>query len=120
MRDEEAQIIKVEETSIDQETAEMEYKAKQVAEVLTKHYPDHLWMVGWLPGMTLVVKNMAIPGNYGYTIDAAKSFSASQLAHCAMLAGGELLERCGFSRGRWNGEFATHVEGADPRFLNPI
>jgi hypothetical protein len=107
-------------TSVDHESVEMEAKAKQVAEVLTRHYPEHLWAVGWAPGGTLVVKNMAIPGNYGYTIDAAKSFSATDLAHTAMLAGGELLERCGFRRGGWNGEFATHVEGADPRHLNPI
>ena len=113
-------IQKVEETSIDEESIEMEAKAREVAHILSKHYPDHLWMVGWAPGMTLVVKNMAIPGNYGYTIDAAKSFSASDLATLAMRAGGELLERCGFARGRWNGEFATHVEGADPRHLNPI
>lgn len=100
----------VEETSIDEETLEMRAKAAEVAEVLTRHYPDHIWAVGWAPGMTLVVKNLAIPGNYGYTVDAAKSFSASDLAHLAMLAGGELLERCGFERGRWNGEFATHVD----------
>lgn len=110
----------VEETSIDNETLEMRAKAAEVAETLTRHYPNHLWMVGWAPGMTLIVKNMAIPGQYGFTIDGAKSFSASDLAHTAMLAGGELLERCGFVRGAWNGEFATHVEGADPKHLNPL
>lgn len=92
-------------TSVDEETVEMEAKARAVAEELTKHYPNYPWAVGFAPGMTLVVKCMAIQdGRYGFTIDAAKSFSASHLAHCAMLAGGELLERCGAPRGRWSGD----------------
>lgn len=96
----------VEHTSVDEETVEMEAKAKSVAETLAKHYPNHLWAVGWAPGMTLIVKNMAIAeGKYGFTIDAAKSFSSSDLAKCAMQAGGELLERCGVRRGAWDGEF---------------
>jgi len=91
----------------------MEAKAKMVAEELGKHYPEHLWAVGWAPGMTLIVKNMAISeGKYGFTIDAAKSFSASDLAHCAMLAGGELLERCGVRRGAWNGDF-MHLQNKE-------
>jgi hypothetical protein len=60
--------------------------------------------------MTLVVKHMAGEGKYGYTIDGAKIFSARDLAHCAMLAGGELLERMGMTRGRWNGEFGTEYQ----------
>lgn len=95
----------IEHTSIDHETVQMEVKAKEVAETLSRHFPSHLWAVGWAPGMTLVVKNMAIDdGRYGFTIDAARSFSSSDLAHKAMLAGGELLERCGARRGAWDGE----------------
>jgi len=106
-------------TSYDNETVEMEHRAKEVAQTLCQHYPDHLWCVGWAPGMTLVVKNMAIPGNYGYTIDAAKSFSASDLAKLAMRAGGELLERCGLPH-RWNGQFAEKLEGSDPKHFQTI
>ena len=103
----------VEHTSVDNETIEMEVKAKEVADTLAKHYPSHLWAVGWAPGMTLVVKNMAISdGRYGFTIDAAKSFSSSNLARLAMLAGGELLERCGVRRGTWDGEF-MHLQHKD-------
>lgn len=98
-------------TSVDEESMEMEYKAKQVAEVLTRQYPGYPWIVGWAPGMTLVVKCLLMDARYGYTIDAAKSFSASDLAHTAMLAGGELLERMGMKRGAWNGEFADNVDG---------
>jgi hypothetical protein len=97
-------------TSTDDESVEMEAKAKEVCAVLSRHFPNHLWAVGFVPGMTLVVKNMGISdGRYGFTIDATKSFSSSDLAHMAMLAGGELLERCGVRRGAWNGEF-MHLE----------
>lgn len=101
----------IEHTSIDHETIEMEARAKSAAETLSKHYPRHLWAVGWAPGMTLIVKNMGMDARYGFTIDAAKSFSASDLDRTVMLAGGELLERMGMVRGAWNGEFATEVEG---------
>jgi hypothetical protein len=104
----------VEETSVDEESIEMESRAKSVAHTLSRHYPDHLWAVGWAPGYTLVVKNMAISdGRYGFTIDAAKSFSASDLDRLAINAGGELLERCGVRRGRWNGEM-MHLESTQP------
>lgn len=97
-------VATVEVTSYDSESIEMEVKAKEVAHRLATTYPDHPWAVGWAPGMTLVVKHMAGDAKYGYTIDCANSFSASDLAHAAMLAGGELLERLGMPRSRWNGE----------------
>ena len=90
----------------DAENSQMELIAKMSAQVLSKHYPNHLWMVGWAPGMTLVVKNMAIQdGRYGFTVDAARAATVSQLEREVMVAGGELLERCGVPRGAWNGEF---------------
>jgi hypothetical protein len=88
-------------TSVDGESVEMEAKAKDCAHTLSTHYPNHLWA----PGMTLVVKNMAIDdGRYGFTIDAAKAATVSELSRMAVLAGGELLERCGVKRGAWDGE----------------
>jgi hypothetical protein len=90
----------------DPENLQMEMMAKLATQVLCKHYPEHLWMVGWAPGMTLVVKNMGISdGRYGFTVDAARAASISELEHCMMVAGGELLERCGVKRGAWSGEF---------------
>jgi len=109
-RDIDVDVQTVEVTSIDAESIEMEVKAKEVALLLCKTYPDHPWMVGWAPGMTLVVKHMAGDARYGYTIDGGRSFSAKDLAHTAMLAGGELLERMGMTRGRWNGEFGNQYQ----------
>jgi hypothetical protein len=100
----------VEVTSYDHESIEMEHKAKEVATALCKSYPDHPWAVGWAPGMTLVVKHLAGDSRYGYTIDGAKSFSANDLKKLATAAGGELLERMGMGRGRWNGEMGEQYQ----------
>jgi hypothetical protein len=102
--------IQVVDLTPDVENIQMEQVAKMAAQVLATHYPDHIWMVGWAPGMTLVIKNMAISdGRYGFTIDAARAASISELEHAIMYGGGELLERCGVKRGKWDGEF-MHLE----------
>jgi hypothetical protein len=104
--DNSADIQTVEVGSVDKETGQMELIAKMAAQKLTDHYPAHVWCVGWAPGMTLVIKNMAISdGRYGYTVDAAKAASVSELEKAIVMGGGELLERCGVARGSWNGEF---------------
>ncbi len=101
------------ETTEDPENAQMELIAKMAASILTRHYPAHLWAVGWMPGRALVIKNMAMDPKYGMTVDAYKAASVSELEHAVMLAGGELLERMGMRRGAWNGEFCEHVEGQE-------
>lgn len=102
----EVDIQTVEHTSVDKETSQMELIAKMAAKLLSNHYPNHIWMVGWAPGMTLVIKNMAIAdGRYGYTVDVAKAASVSELERAIVMGGGELLERCGAPRGKWDGEF---------------
>jgi hypothetical protein len=81
--------------------------AKLVGEALQTAYPDHLWAVFWQGG-AIVVKNMAMRnGNYGMILDGAERYSASALKRHAILSAGELLERCGAERGRWNGEMFT-------------
>jgi len=93
-------------------------KAKEVGDTLNKHYPGHLWLV-LFQGRALVVKNLAISSHYGFIIKHTDSFSASDLAHNAVLAGGELLERAGMVRGAWDGRFAGQLEGSDRRFFRP-
>lgn len=96
------------EATPDAENTQMELIAKMAAHTLGTHYPQHVWMVGWAPGRTLVIKNMAIDdGRYGFTVDAHRAATVSELEHAIMLGGGELLERCGVTRGAWNGEFMT-------------
>ena len=113
MDDTDIQVVEV--TSMDAESNQMEMIAKLGAQILSRHYPAHLWAVGWAPGMTLVIKNLAMDARYGFTVDAAKAASVSELEHAIMYGGGELLERMGMSRGVWNGEFATEVDGVLPQ-----
>ncbi len=105
----------VEVTSVDDESKQMEMMAKLAAQNLSKHYPNHWWMVGWAPGMTLVVKHGGADGRYGYTVDAGKAATISEFEHAVMIAGGELLERMGMRRGAWDGE----VMGAAYEGMNP-
>lgn len=103
-----ADIQVVEETSRDVESNQMELIAKMAASVLSAAYPSHVWAVGWAPGMTLVIKNLAIDdGRYGFTVDAARAATVSELERTIRLGGGELLERCGVPRGKWDGELMT-------------
>lgn len=109
----ETDIAVAEVTSVDAESAQMELIAKLAAKRLGEHYPAHVWMVGWAPGMTLVIKNMAIDdGRYGFTVDAARAASVSELERHIVMGGGELLERCGVRRGAWDGEL-LHLQHKD-------
>jgi hypothetical protein len=122
MSDTQGDIQTVEVTSFDHESIEMEHKAKEVCQTLTTHYPNYPWAVGWHPGAVLCVKLMLNPDfNYGYTIDTHKDHTAKMLAHSAMLAGGELLERLGLKIGAWNGEMPTkNIDGVAPDKAAPI
>ena len=102
-----ADIQTVEVTSVDPESQQMEMMAKLAAQKLTQHYPNHVWMVGWMPGMALVIKYMGADARYGYTVDCAKAASISELEHAVVMAGGELLERLGMKRGAWDGELPS-------------
>lgn len=117
-----ADIQTVETGTIDKEHVEMERLAKHVAESLTRSYPAYPWAIGWHPGGVLCVKLMlASDANYGYTIDAYKIHSASELSRQAMMAGGELLERLGMKRGEWNGDMPTrNYAGIDAGHEAPI
>jgi len=99
-----ADIQTVEVTSVDDESKQMEMMAKLAAQLLTKHYLNHAWAVGWAPGMTLVIKYLGADQRYGYTIDAGSAHSISEFEHAVVMGGGELLERLGMKRGVWDGE----------------
>lgn len=86
-------------------------KAQDVLDALCRHYPGHLWQVSF-QGRVLVVRHALISdavrlklgrGGFGFVLKHLDSYSARQLAHNAMLAGGELLEAFGFPRGAWDG-----------------
>ena len=106
----------------DAENATMETLAKEACQTLTSNYPNYPWMVGWAPGLALVVKLLINPDyNYGYTLDCRGGMTAWRLAHEVKMAGGELLERLGLPIGKWDGQMPEkNIDGVDKGHETPI
>lgn len=92
--------------------------AKVVGEILERVYPGWLWMVSIHPGGAIYARcgQLTHFGNYGVLIHPNERASRYRLMRKAVQAGGELLERCGYARGKWTGEFPHYLEGADSRY----
>lgn len=75
--------------------------AKQVGDLLNRHYPDHLWAINcqWAQGV-LTIQNLRLPARYGYVVRLVDSYSASDLEARAKRGAGEILERYRLDRGR--------------------
>ena len=117
----ETDIRTVEVTSIDEESVAMETIAKLAAQRLSMSYPNHLWMIGWAPGNTLVIKYGGADARYGYTVAASKAATISELERAIVFGGGELRERLGIPRGAWNGEdFGRVYDGAEEYGPNKV
>ena len=91
---------------------------KLVADALHRAYPNHLWAVSWQGG-AVVVKNMSISGHYGMLLENPRKFMAHQMELDAIKKGGELLERAGMKRGKWDGQGAQVLEGSDSQHFKP-
>lgn len=72
--------------------------AKNMAELLHKHYPGHLWAVTCENGIA-TVRNMYLSGQWGFVIKVGEQYSISAFDKAIVRAGGELLERYRLSRG---------------------
>lgn len=77
--------------------------AKNMAEVLNRHYPGHMWAVN-VQDSVVNVFNLALSGRWGFTLSIPAQYSASDFDRQVMRAGGELLERYRLARGRFNEE----------------
>lgn len=76
--------------------------AKQIAEVLDRHYPDHMWGVhADSLGGVATIKNFRLSGNWGFVLHLPTIYSGSEFEKRVMMAGGELLERYQLHRGRF-------------------
>jgi len=82
---------------------------KLVGDALMEAYPDHLWAV-LFQGRAIIVKLMSVQGNYGMILDDAERYSSSAMKKHAIMSGGELLERTGQKRGRWDGQFHSVID----------
>jgi hypothetical protein len=75
--------------------------AKQMADTLHRHYPEHLWAVTVNAKQGMAdVRNMALSGNWGFRLHIPAIYSASEFDKRVRNAGGELLERYRIRRGR--------------------
>lgn len=77
--------------------------AKQIAETLHSHYPGQRWAVTCDSRTGLItIRNLWLSGTYGYILKIAHVSTASLLADTVKHAGGEIMERFGMARGRFN------------------
>ena len=86
-------------------------KAQEVARTLEYKYPNHPWLISF-QGRALVVRHLAISDlvrnelgrdGFGFVLKHLDSYSSSDLAHNAMMAGGQMLEAFGLKRAAWKG-----------------
>lgn len=75
--------------------------AKNMAELLHRHYPGHLWAVS-CDGKFADVRNMMLSGNWGWRVKVSGLSSGSDFDKKIVRAGGELLERYRLTRGKFN------------------
>lgn len=94
-------------------------KAQEVAQTLEKHYSNHPWLISF-QGRALVVRHLAISDlvrndlgrdGFGFVLKHLTSYSASDLAKNAVMAGGQMLEAFGLPRAAWKGEEPTVPAG---------
>ena len=96
--------------------------ASRIVKKLTDHYPDHLWGVlfdedGGVVRICCETVQHPIFTNrtYAYTLKLSR-FDTDPDLKSVMRAGGEILERARIHRGRWNGEYPTHVDGVKNQY----
>lgn len=93
-----------------QEQLANESIAKQVAEVLDKHYPLHAWAVNANVIQGVVrVHNLKLSGEWGFILKM-DSLLNDPTDRPIVNAGGELLERFNISRGSMNADEMNAVK----------
>lgn len=79
--------------------------AKQLSEVLQRHYPGHLWAVNVETRTGLItIRDMYLSGQWGYVLKMGAVYSASSLERDAVRAAGEILERFRMGRAQFVAE----------------
>lgn len=99
------------ETSFEQGTGTMEEEAanqmmsKAVADLLLRHYPDHMWLVNSdIHGGVVNIFNPRVSTRMGYTLVVEDWLQQNVVGKRVIMAGGEILERANMRRGRFNPE----------------
>lgn len=104
------------------EVSDMEL-AVYIGQVLQKEYANHPWIVGF-QGRGLVIRHLAIAsevarviGREGFAtlLPREKLGTPKEIAHSAVMFGGELLEAFGLPRGPWDGQLPIVPVNWKPR-----
>lgn len=88
-------------------TADEALVASRVASTLDREYPGYRWQIAVRDGLA-IVRNAALDPTYGYIIHIARE--NAPLEKAAVRAAGEILERHGLDRHRFDG--AGYAEAA--------
>ena len=91
--------------------------AKNIGEILHRHYPGHLWAIHVdSEGGVVNIRNLRVSFLYGYVFHIKNLYPFdSQVVRKVVNAGGELLERAAIVRGKSDQQNSTHVEGVKER-----
>ena len=82
--------------------------ARELAHVLNRHYPDHLWQIQ-VQGRGIVLRHHSISmvaaaflrrEGFAYLMPRDKMGTPKEIEHSAIMAGGNMLELFGLPRGR--------------------
>lgn len=97
--------------------------ARDILELLSTVYPGHPWSVnvyGDDTGGGYFIRHLDFPSNWGMNQPRAHHFaSASELRDDVIRKGGEILERSGLQRKRWNEDPIKKMEGV-PEKWQPV
>ena len=89
--------------------------AKRAADLLNKHYPGHLWAVNVnSEGGVMLIRNLWISAAYCMVLHLKNVYQDPTLKSVVRM-GGEFLERAHMERGKFNGQVAEILEGAEER-----
>lgn len=84
--------------------------AKEVAECLNTHYPNHAWMVNANVETGIVeVRNLRLSGQWGFILHMDK-LATDPSMKLVIRAGGELLERYNVARSALTDTIANSIE----------
>lgn len=91
--------------------------AKNIGEILHRHYPGHLWAIHVdSEGGVVNIRNLRVSFLYGYVFHIKNLYPFdSQVTTKIINAGGEILERAAIARGKSDQQNSTHVEGVKER-----
>src|SRR5262245_12840519 len=85
--------------------------ADYVIDILNEIYPGHPWAAR-VDGGCIFIRHLGLRGSWGMNAKFSDvAHDRAVFRRTIIMNAGEFLERAGLSRGRWNGDEMTHIEG---------